>query len=283
MTGSITILDPGFLTVLEDAGRRGWAHLGVSPSGAADRGSFASANRAVGNEADGAVLEVLLGTVTFRLDVDRWCAVAGAPAAVTVDSLAVPDPGLFRVRAGQVVALTGTPFGLRSYVAIGGGVLGDEVLGSVSHDSLSGLGTPPAVTGTSWALGEPREPDVPVVGLDRWSDDVVRIEAIWGPRDDLLDEAARAALGSTVWLVTGDSDRVGLRLDGPALDLRVGSLPSEGTVSGAVQIPPAGRPIIFLADHPASAGYPIVAVVGRGDLDRLAQCRPGDRVQFAPR
>jgi biotin-dependent carboxylase-like uncharacterized protein len=280
---TVTVVDPGWSTTVQDAGRHGLAHLGVSGSGAADRSSHARANRAVGNPSSAGALESVMGGVAVRLDADRWCALAGAPAEVTVDGRIVGDPLLFRVRAGQLVRVGVPIIGLRTYLAIGGGVVGRSVLGSASYDSLAGLGTPPATAGTRWALGEPAAPAAPGPSVAAMPQGVSVVPAVWGPRDDLLDPADRDLLGRTTWTVSGSSDRVGLRLTGDRLRLDAGSLPSEGSVAGAVEIPPSGEPIVFLADHPVTAGYPVVAVVLPGALDLLGQCRPGDRLVLAVR
>jgi allophanate hydrolase subunit 2 len=159
------------------------------------------------------------------------------------------------------------------------------VLGSRSTDTLSGLGPAPLAVGDRLAVGqamgdEPVVDVAPVAGPQ--SAPVLRV--LPGPRRDLLVPGAWQALVSGRWTVSSDSDRVGVRLTGPAL-LRAhdAELPSEGLVPGAIQVPPDGTPVLFLVDHPVTGGYPVLAVVVTADLPGAAQLRPGDEVGFRSR
>jgi biotin-dependent carboxylase-like uncharacterized protein len=276
---SITVLRPGAAATVQDLGRPGYAHLGVSRSGATDFTNHRRANRFVGNAEGAGTIELLLGGFAATLDVSRWCAVTGAPGAVTVDGLAVRDRALFLVPAGSRIDIAVASAGVRSYLAIAGGVLGTPVLGSASWDSLASHGTAPARSGTVWPLGEPAG-DPPFsqhdVGIDPSTPLLLRF--VWGPRDGLLAEADRRSLTGTPWTVDALSDRVGSRLTGRRIALAAGALPSEGCVRGSIQVPPSGEPIVFLSDHPVTGGYPVVGVVDPGDCDRLAQARPGTGV-----
>jgi biotin-dependent carboxylase-like uncharacterized protein len=172
--------------------------------------------------------------------------------------------------------------GLRSYVAVRGGIDVPPVLGSRSTDTLSGLGPPPVAAGTLLPVGDLAgdEPFVDVAPVGAPPDRPV-LRVLPGPRRDWLDDAAWAALITQEWQVGSDSDRVGLRLTGPRLGrARDGELPSEGLLPGAVQVPPDGAPVLFLADHPVTGGYPVLAVVVTADLPLAAQLRPGDGVRF---
>ena len=196
-----------------------------------------------------------------------------------------------RCRAEQRAALVGyLPVGFPSYAGsveamtamVRGGVDVPPVLGSRSTDTLSGLGPPPLAPGTLLPVGElaGEEPFVDVAPVGPPPDRPV-LRVLAGPRRDWLDEAAWAALTTREWQVRPDSDRVGLRLAGPRLvRAREGELPSEGLVPGAVQVPPDGAPVLFLADHPVTGGYPVLAVVVTADLPLAGQLRPGDGVRF---
>jgi biotin-dependent carboxylase-like uncharacterized protein len=176
------------------------------------------------------------------------------------------------------------PVGLRTYLAVRGGVDVPPVLGSRSTDTLSGLGPAPLKPGDRLPVGtlQAEEPFVDVAPIRRPSSAPV-LRVLPGPRRDWLDPAAWTALTTQPWTVTADSNRVGLRLAGPSLPrTRDDELPSEGLVPGAVQVPPDGAPVLFLADHPVTGGYPVLAVVTTADLPAAAQLRPGDTLTFRP-
>jgi biotin-dependent carboxylase-like uncharacterized protein len=186
------------------------------------------------------------------------------------------------MQPGQTLRLQYAQAGLRSYVGVRGGVAVPDVLGSRSTDTLSGLGPPPLRSGDELPVGDlaADEPVVDVAPVARPADRPV-LGVLPGPRRDRLADDAWALLTSAEWAVGTDSDRVGLRLSGPALrHAASGELPSEGLVPGAVQVPPDGAPVLFLADHPVTGGYPVLAVVRTADLPIAAQLRPGDVVRF---
>ena len=278
----LTVLAPGPLATVQDAGRFGWAAIGVPTSGAADRASADLANRLVGNRPEAAVLEVTAGGLRLRAERTVLVAVTGAPVPLAVADRAVPLDAPVTVPAGGALTL-GTPrVGLRSYVAVRGGVDVPPVLGSRSTDTLSGLGPSPLAAGDRLPVGTlaGEEPVVDVAAVRPPAADPV-LRVLPGPRRGWLVPAAWEALTTQPWTVTADSNRVGLRLAGPRLArARDDELPSEGLVPGALQVPPDGAPVLFLADHPVTGGYPVLAVVTTGDLPAAAQLRPGDVVRF---
>jgi biotin-dependent carboxylase-like uncharacterized protein len=280
----LTVLASGLLTTVQDRGRPGWASIGVTRSGAADRQAAALANRLVGNDAAAAVLEVTVGGLQVQAGRTLLVAVSGAPAPVTVDGRAAPFDAPLTLRPGQVLGLGNPAVGLRSYLAVRGGIGVPPVLGSRSTDTLSGLGPAPLRPGDVLPVGAlaAAEPVVDVAPVGAPSSRPV-LRVLPGPRRDWLAPAAWTALTAEHWTVSPDSDRVGLRLAGPRLDrARTDELPSEGLVPGAVQVPPDGAPVLFLVDHPVTGGYPVLAVVTTDDLPAAAQLRPGDRVRFRP-
>lgn len=282
-TAGLEVLAAGALTTVQDAGRPGHAHEGVPPSGAADARSYALANRLVGNPAGEAALEVTLGGLRVRLagGAIRHMAVAGAPAPLVVDGRPVPVLAPVAVRPGQVVELGLPPAGLRSYLAVAGGVDVAPELGSRSADVLSGLGPPPLQAGDVLPLGAPGPPP-PAVDAAPPPAMPATVELLAGPRDDWLTDASWNALAAAAWTVSADSNRVGVRLAGPTLEIaRRGELPPEGIVTGAVQVPPSGQPVVFLTDHPVTGGYPVVAVVDDDGLSVVAQARPGATLRLA--
>jgi biotin-dependent carboxylase-like uncharacterized protein len=280
----VTVVSPGPQALVQDLGRPGHAHLGVPPSGALDAPSLRLANRLVGNPEDAAGLEVLMGGLVLRANTSCTVAVTGPHTPARVNG--VPRDSPCHLSAGDTLAL-GTPDGgLRAYVAVSGGVAVPAELGSRATDLLSGLGPAPLAAGDELPLGAPV--GVPV-GVDvlvpvRVPDELV-VPVLPGPRDDWFADAA-AQLRAGRWVVSDRSNRIGIRLTGTALERapdRAGrELPSEGLVTGAVQVPADGLPVVFLADHPTTGGYPVVGVVAARALPLLGQARPGTRLRFAP-
>lgn len=280
----IEVVAPGPLATVQDLGRPGWAHLAVSPSGAADRAALRLANRIVGNPEGAAGIEATFGGLVVRARADVVVALTGALVEVRCsrDAVRAGMGVALHLHAGDEVALGRPGCGVRSYLAVRGGIDVAAELGSRSTDVLGGLGPSPLVAGQRLAVG-PNPPALPApdqVPLPSWSDPAV-LRVRLGPRLDWFSAEAGPLLLGTTWRVRSESDRVGVRLDGPVLHRRVAAeLPPEGLVSGAVQVPPDGRPMVFLADHPTTGGYPVVAVVLSADRDRLGQLRPGQAVRF---
>jgi len=274
----LTVLSTGSLTTVQDSGRPGKGALGVGRSGACDRASYRLANRLVGNNPAAAVLEVTLGGLALRADDDFVVVTTGARCG---DTACHNAPA--RLAAGDELRLGSPAAGLRTYVALRGGVDVEPVLGSRSTDVLAGLGPAPVREGDRLPVGESATTmpgvDVAPVAEPQEGEVVVRVSS--GPRRDwFTDDAWRALVGQT-YEVTSESNRVGLRLDGEPLERAgTGELPSEGMVRGALQIPPSGTPVLFLADHPVTGGYPVVAYVVDDDVDHCAQLRPGQRLRF---
>jgi biotin-dependent carboxylase-like uncharacterized protein len=283
MTGaSIVVRNPGLLTTVQDLGRVGLAHLGVPTAGAVDRRAFGLANRLVGNRRDAAALEITLAGPELELEAGGWVALTGGRVAAEVGRRAVPMDVAVRVEPGEVLGVGSVSTGLRAYLAVRGGIGVAEVLGSRSTDTLSGVGPPPLEEGARLPVGDLVEGDpfqqlAPTPRVD--PEPLLR--AVRGPRDDLFTDQALHTLIDTAWTVSSDSDRTGIRLDGPVLERRRKlELASEGMVEGSLQVPPDGHPILFLANHPTTGGYPVIAVVAGRDLPLAAQARPGSRLRF---
>lgn len=269
---SLAVLRAGPLTTVQDRGRPGFAHLGVPRAGALDLPAAALANRLVGNPTDAAVLEVTLGGLVVRPSTGRWMAVTGADR---------PHPRAEWVPAGATLEV-GTPRrGVRSYVAVAGGIAVEPVLGSRSTDTLAWVGPPRVEDGAVLPVGDPAGEPAPYDTPRPPGPGPLRLHP--GPHRDWFPDDAVDRLCGSPYLVQAASNRVGLRLDGPAVErVRSGELVSEGMVLGAVQVPPSGQPVVFLADHPATGGYPVVAVVEAADLWRCAQLRPGEEIRLVP-
>ncbi|MBA8990586.1 biotin-dependent carboxylase-like uncharacterized protein [Curtobacterium pusillum] len=288
---TLTVLQVGPGTSTQDLGRSGFSDTGLGAAGAADRGAAALANRLVGNRPDAAVLEALLGSVTLRSDAHVVTALTGAPCPVEVERAdgrvrgAAPYEVL-TLAPGDVVRVGTATTGLRAYLAVRGGFAVEPVLGSRSWDSLAHLGPAPVAVGDVLPIGDAADawplvdavapPPVPAPG------EPVVLDVVAGPRDDWFSPGWRALLTDQDHHVTPDSDRVGVRTTAARPLVRVISreLPSEGVETGSLQVPPEGHPVLFLADHPVTGGYPVVAVLSPASVDRAAQLRPGEAIRF---
>lgn len=280
---TLEVLHTGPLALLEDLGRPGLAHVGVTGSGAADRGAHRLANRLVANPADRATIEITLGGFAMRVrggDVD--VAVTGADANPAVNGIPFGVNSVHHVHAGEVVSLGAPRTGLRSYLAVRGGVAVESVLGSRSYDTMSAIGPSPLRAGDVLPVGThtadyPELDQAPVAAI---TEGVLELRVVRGPRDDWFTDPD--ALVQTDWVATDRSDRVGMRLSARALTYRWPDrqLPSEGATRGAIQVPPNGQPVILGPDHPVTGGYPVIGVVTDADTDKVAQIRPGQRVRM---
>ncbi|MEV8587098.1 biotin-dependent carboxyltransferase family protein [Streptomyces sp. NPDC051180] len=281
---AVAVVRAGALTTVQDLGRAGYAHLGVPRSGALDPAAVRLVNRLVGNAGTAAVLETTVTGCALRPRCAVTVAVGGAPCPVRVDGRPAAWGTAVRVAAGAVLEIGAAVRGLRSYVALGGGIEVAPVLGSRSTDLLSGLGPEPLADGTVLPLGADTAVRGPV-DAPPWPGppDTLVLRLRLGPRDDWFTPAALRTLATRAYRVSGASNRIGLRLEGPPLErAEPGELASEGMVLGAVQVPPDGLPVVFLADHPTTGGYPVVGVVAEADLGAAAQAVPGAAVRFVP-
>ena len=290
----LEIISPGLHSVLQDMGRPGQTGQGVSRSGALDLGALRSANRAVGNPSDMACVESVLGGLSFICHGRALIAITGAHTPVTITNASglqwqASNYQPIELEAGDRVSLGSPKAGLRSYLAIRGGFDVTPVLGSLSTDTLAQLGpealavgdrlgfTAP-VTGTSVSLTEAPAFELPT------TDNIVTLDVVMGPRTDWFTQDAIQRLSSQLWRVTSQSNRVGIRLSGdtPLERFNHQELPSEGTSVGAIQVPASGQPVLFLADHPLTGGYPVIASVATHHLDLAGQIPVNAQIRFNP-
>ena len=280
---TLEIMRTGPLALVQDLGRPGLAHLGVTRSGAADRRSHTLANRLVANPGDRATIEVMFGRLMVRVrGGDVAIAVTGADTDPAVNGIPFGINSIHYAHDGQVISLGPPRSGLRTYLAVRGGIDVTPVLGSRSHDVMSALGPAPLQPGDVLPVGDhtadfPELDQAPVASL---TGSLIEVAVVPGPRDDWLTDPD--ALVHTDWVASDRSDRVGMRLVGNPLQHRWPDrqLPSEGATRGAIQVPPNGLPVILGPDHPVTGGYPVVGVVTDADIDRIAQIRPGQPVRF---
>jgi biotin-dependent carboxylase-like uncharacterized protein len=271
----------GFIT-LQDQGRIGFANIAVPTSGAFDQSAHHLGNRLVGNIPGACSIESLRGSFVFSSDSDLVIGVTGAAASVQVNGREHEMSRAVYVAANSTVAIKPGSAGLRTYIAIRGGISGDAVMGSHSYDELSQIGTPPIKAGDQFSIGNQVAGSISgdyFPNLTASGQAEIELEAMPAPRWSGFSNPD--LLFTSEYQVTSSVNRVGLRLTGPELSWSSQSrLASEGLITGAIQIPVDGMPLIFGPDHPTTGGYPVVAVVSRNSLNLLAQAAPGTKVRF---
>ena len=309
---SIEVNKPGLLTIPQDRGRTGYAHLGVGCAGAFDLPALRLANALSGNQPDACALEITLLGPMLKFHADAWIALTGAPVAAQVDEQPVSMWAPIFVRRGSTLAFGAMGQGCRAYLAVHGGFDFEPVLGSRSFDVNAALGPigRPLRSGDvlkvreagdkrgsgsfftesrrTSLVSQKNEPDP----LLKWSidprpwfdvDQGLPLRLFPGTHAHLLDAKSRGLLYTQSFRIAADSNRVGCRLEGEPLELAEPvEMVSEACVAGTVQLPPSGQPIALGVEHPVSGGYPRIGQIAAADLPRLAQRRPGDALRFAP-
>jgi biotin-dependent carboxylase-like uncharacterized protein len=293
----LEVLDGGLLTTVQDRGRPGWAGSGVPHGGACDPWSFAVANVGCGNAPDAAALELTLVPPTLRVLRATTLSLAGADLGLRFRRAGTERPFLpgSAIHAGEGDLLVPGPSsgaGARAYLAIAGGLDVPLVLGSASTALGAGFG---GLDGRALRAGDRLAAALPRAGTHRAAPHAVPpiVAAVAGGIPPLLvlpgplrdrpgDADLRGSLLEATWRVGATSDRMGLRLDGPMLaPTEPTDIPSHGVIWGTIQLPPDGRPIVLLADHQPTGGYPVIAVVIAAERPRLGQLRPGAEIRFA--
>ncbi|MBP2234042.1 KipI family sensor histidine kinase inhibitor [Sinorhizobium kostiense] len=294
-TTRFTVLAAPMPALFQDGGRIGQTGQGVSASGALDQESLKTANRVVGNAAETACLEITLGGFSFESSGRATIALAGAPCPVTVrdrfgSSFEAATGQPIPLEAGDVVTFGHPTKGMRCYFAVRGGFEVKPVLGSAATDTLAVVGPPPVSAGTVLTISEPAVPmesvsldEIPMADLPA-AGDTVTLDIVMGPRTDWFTDEALDQLCNQDWLVTPQSNRVGIRLAGATPLERIDrtELPSEATATGAIQVPHSGQPVLFLADHPLTGGYPVIATVAEHHLDLAGQIPVNATIRFRP-
>ncbi|WP_445620114.1 5-oxoprolinase/urea amidolyase family protein [Kushneria sp. Sum13] len=289
----LEIIQPGLQSLFQDLGREGQTGQGVSGAGALDKHALRSANRIVGNPSHSTVIETAQGGLSLRCHRPTIVAVTGAETTVSIRTAeGTRHDGArwqpIELAEGDILTLGATTAGVRCYLALRGGFDVVPVLGSCATDTLAKLGPAPlkrndllhSANGpvTALSLGESPEFDLPRGG------ECITLDIVMGPRSDWFTNEALPLLCEQAWQVTPQSDRVGIRLEGEhsLSRQRTGELPSEGTVTGALQVPASGQPVLFLADHPLTGGYPVIACVAEHHLDLAGQIPSGATIRFNP-
>lgn len=279
----LTVIRAGMCTTIQDAGRNGWRQYGIGQGGALDNPAMQTANMLVGNRSDAAVLEITLGQFTVEFGRDGWFSLTGAGCDARLDDRTLWTGWRTAVKKGQRLTLNKPRRGMRSYLAVGGGFALHEALGSGSTDLNAGFGGLEGrrlEDGDRIPLGEPDRDFSQPAGVRQllWGN---RIRALPGPEYHEFSRDSQEAFWRTAWRLDPQSNRMGYRLQGRALQREVSrDLLSHGLVPGVVQVPAAGQPIVLLADAQTTGGYPRIACVIEADLYHLAQLRLGEPIHF---
>ena len=288
---SVLVVKPGMLTTVQDHGRIGMAALGVGQSGPMDMTLFRLALALGGNAAKMAALEITVSGPALRFNNDCRLALTGDFARPKIDGVEVSCWRPLTIEAGAELDCGPLRSGVRGYLAIAGGIAVEPAMGSRATDLNAGIGPN---EGRALQAGDvlpmAARPPLPPI-RSNWSLDPAPwfdtdasqpIHCIAGRHRDALDTASIDALERDEFSISADSNRVGIRLDGPTLQLREPlELISEPVNFGTIQLPPGGQPIALMAEHPTMGGYPRIAQIAATDLGRFSQRRAGERVRFA--
>jgi biotin-dependent carboxylase-like uncharacterized protein len=275
------------MTSIQDAGRFGWQRYGVSSSGAMDRLALAFANALVGNAPGAGALEFMLMGGSFAIEGGTArLAVAGAPCAVAVDGQPARAMTSLTLRPGQTLSVGPAQAGVYAYMAIAGGFALPLELGSLSLQPRAGIG---GIEGRALRAGDhlplaladaPRSPELALDTIPIDADAPIRV--VLGPQDDYFSKEGIETFLSSAYTVSREADRMGYRLAGPRIAHARGfNIVSDGIVTGSVQVPGAGEPIVMMADRQTTGGYPKLATVISPDLRLVSQRRSGEAIRFA--
>ena len=306
----LKVLNPGVLTTVQDAGRFGHQHAGMPQAGSMDGMSLTLANLLAGNDESAAVLEFTVFGGSYEVECEGTIAITGADMNPKLNGGAIPMNEAVPVKAGDRLDLGPVIKGMRSYLAVSGGLDVPPVLGSRSTDLKSGLG---GLEGRKLKAGDllragletagnagginrnenadgrdfPQQQPLPAPALMRLAeasdDGITRIRFVFGPQDEMFSEEAKRIFTESVYTVSPASDRMGYRLEGAKIPAEeVPGILSEGISFGSIQVPADGQPIVMMADHQTAGGYAKIGTVIGSDLSLLAQLGPGKRMRFCP-
>lgn len=285
---SITVLNPGLLTTVQDLGRVGYQQFGVSVSGVMDPRAAAIGNILVGNPQGEAVLECTLMGPQLKFETDEVIAITGGDLSPTVDGQPVPAYAALTVKAGQTLRFGAPRAGCRAYIAFAGGLDIPLVMGSRSTYMKAAIG---GFEGRKLQKGDALGLRAPVAGYANLHQraiapefvprPVYTLRVVLGPQDDAFTPEGVATFLGSEYTVTNEFDRMGCRMDGPAIQHKNGGdIISDGIAFGAIQVPGSGKPILMGADRQTTGGYTKIATVISADFRLLAQLKAGDKVRF---
>jgi biotin-dependent carboxylase-like uncharacterized protein len=279
----LVVASIGPASSVQDGGRPGSQRYGLTPSGAMDRLALAAANCLVGNELFAAAVEIGPFSAAFTArDGAVRVAITGAPRNVDIGGRPVPLETSVTLKDGETLSLGFARGGAFSYLAIEGAIQGEAVFGSLAVNARAGLGSPyprPLQAGDEFNVEAASRAPEQRIELPKPASGPIRV--VLGPQDDEFDDAQKALFLTSEWRISATSDRMGYRLEGPAIKhLHGHNIVSDGTVDGSIQVPGNGAPIVLMPDRGTSGGYPKIATVISADVGRLAQTSAGTAFRF---
>ncbi|MBE6649751.1 MAG: biotin-dependent carboxyltransferase family protein [Ruminococcaceae bacterium] len=284
---NITVISPGPLSTVQDAGRFGYMNTGFSPGGAMDTYSMRIANLLVGNAPEDGVIEMTLMGMSVSFDGTSVIALTGADMSPKLNGAEIPMYTAVEVKNGDTLSLGFSTVGMRTYLAVAGGFDLPLVMGSMSTNLKCAIG---GFNGRKLQAGDviPLRHSISLSVIGRRSvtpkndyKNEIKLRVILGPQDDYFTDSGIKDFLSSEYKVSGKSDRMGIRLEGEAVENKNGvDIISDGIATGSVQIPSSGTPIIMMADRQTTGGYAKIATVISSDLKLIAQARAGDRIKF---
>ena len=285
---SITVLNPGMLTTVQDMGRYGYQQFGVAVSGVMDQRAAAVANILVGNSQGEAVLECTMLGPHLRFDADNCFAITGGDLTATLDGVSVPTYKAVKALAGQILRFSFPAKGCRAFIAFAGGLDIKPVMGSCSTYIKASIGgfngrklAKNDVLGFKSPCAELKNMGLRNISSELFTRDIYTVHVIMGPQDDAFTDEGINTFLNSVYTVSAQSDRMGCRLEGDIIAHKTGGdIISDGISFGAIQVPSSGQPIIMLSDRQTTGGYTKIANVISFDLRILAQLKPGDKIRF---
>ncbi|CAM2839180.1 biotin-dependent carboxyltransferase family protein [Vibrio mytili] len=293
MTG-LRVLSPGMLSLIQDCGRFGVAHLGLSVGGPADLHAHCWANKLLNNPMNSPTLEIIMGNAAFEAQCDMILALTGANMNATLDEQPLENWRSFTIKKGQRLKLNYAKTGFRAYLAVKGGIDAYNHFGSASTVLRNTLGGLPDSPGRALKEGDILSPNieltlstteskkvswVPRHFIPKYTDELC-LAVIESYQSDLFSTQAKQDFYSKPYKVSDKLDRMGLRLEGEPIECRASGIVSEGIAYGSIQFPANGQPIILLNDRQTLGGYPKLGCISRLSLMKLAQARPGSVIQF---
>lgn len=289
MLNGLTVLNSGMLAQIQDLGRVGYSDLGLTNGGPADREAFNWANRLLGNSVNDAMLEVTYGGIKLKANLDTAICVTGAKVSLAINGTDSELWCVHKVKAGDVIELDMPTEGIRSYIAVLGGIQVEKQFGSratVVREKVGGL------TGDKLKAGDALPlvtiPNFPRQRFYLTAEDIpkysttITLNVVLGYQQHDFSQLQKRRFFSSEYQVSKQWDRMGYRLQGPAIEMKQTSMLSEGIALGAIQVPPDGQPIVLMYDRQTIGGYPKIGSVLSLDLAKLAQCGQGAKVHFRP-
>ena len=281
---SINVLKPGFQSTIQDLGRNGFSHYGISKSGAADDLSIRLGNLIVGNNENAASIEMTLVGGEFKFDIDSTIALTGSKFAAMIDNKSIPFNEIVKISANQTLSIGQTMEGARCYLAVKGGIDVTNVFSSkTTHltSKMGGIDGRALIKDDQLMIGKSMTGVAPIVYNNILDINMSKLLIIKGIQENYISKLTWKKFLNQEYKVSNLSSRMGIRLEGESLNLENNNeIITEGVPLGAIQLPRSGNPIISFVEHQTTGGYPKIANVISSEMHKVGQLKPGDKFKF---